>query len=66
MIAESTASASPASSYVPSALQPEAPSQARPELSLNRIVATLQVLLASRRAARNEDYAYWYNAARGL
>jgi hypothetical protein len=40
------------------------------KLSLNRIVAALQVLLATRRAtrraARNEDHAYWYTVARGM
>jgi hypothetical protein len=36
------------------------------KLSLNRIVAALQLLLATRRAARNEEHAYWYTVARGL
>jgi hypothetical protein len=35
-------------------------------LSLNRIVASLQLLLATRRAARSEDHAYWYTVARGM
>jgi len=35
-------------------------------LSLNRVAATLQVLLAARRRARTEDEAYWYTIARGL
>jgi hypothetical protein len=35
-------------------------------LSLNRIVAALQVMLATRRAARNEEHAYWYTVARGM
>ena len=35
-------------------------------LSLNRVAATLQVLLAARRRARTEDAAYWYTIARGL
>jgi hypothetical protein len=35
-------------------------------LSLGGVVATLQVLLASRRAARNADYAYWSSLTRGL
>jgi hypothetical protein len=34
-------------------------------LSLSGVVATLQVLLATRRAARNAGYAYWYTAIRG-
>jgi hypothetical protein len=34
--------------------------------SLKRITATLQVLLATRRAARNQEHAYWYTVARGL
>ena len=34
--------------------------------SLNRIAAALQVVLATRRAARNEEHAYWYTVARGL
>ena len=36
------------------------------KLSLNRIVAALQLLLATRRAARNEEHAYWYTVARGM
>ena len=35
-------------------------------LSLNRIAATLQVVLATRRAARSEEHAYWYTVARGM
>jgi hypothetical protein len=35
-------------------------------LSLSRIAAALQVVLATRRAARNEEHAYWYTVARGL
>jgi hypothetical protein len=35
-------------------------------LSLGGVVATLQVLLASRRAARNADYASWYSLTRGM
>jgi hypothetical protein len=35
-------------------------------LSLGGVAATLQVLLASRRAARNADYAYWYSLTRGM
>ena len=34
--------------------------------SLNRIAAALQVVLATRRAARNEEHAYWYTVARGM
>jgi hypothetical protein len=33
-------------------------------LSLNRIVAALQVVLATRRAARTEQYAYQYALVR--
>ncbi len=29
-------------------------------MSLNRVAAALQVLLAARRAARSEAHAYWY------
>jgi len=36
------------------------------KLSLNRIAAALQLLLATRRAARNEEHAYWYTVARGM
>jgi hypothetical protein len=35
-------------------------------LTLNRIAAALQVLLATRRAARSEEHAYWYTVARGM
>jgi hypothetical protein len=35
-------------------------------LSLKRIAATLQVVLATRRAARSEEHAYWYTIARGM
>lgn len=35
-------------------------------LSLNRIAAALQVVLATRRAARSEEHAYWYAVARGI
>ena len=34
-------------------------------LSLNRVAAALQVMLATRRAARSEAHAYWYIAGRG-
>ena len=40
--------------------------EADSELSLNRIVAALQLLLATRRAARSEEHAYWYTVARGI
>jgi hypothetical protein len=36
------------------------------KLSLNRIAAVLQVVLAIRRAARNEQHAYWYTVVRGM
>ena len=49
---------------------PRRASQTTPERenkpSLNRIVAALQALLATRRAARNEEHAYWYTVARGM
>jgi hypothetical protein len=49
---------------------PQRASQTTPEWenkpSLNRIVAALQALLATRRAARNEEHAYWYTVARGM
>lgn len=35
-------------------------------LSLSGVVATLQVVLAARRAARNEDYAHWYRIIHGV
>jgi hypothetical protein len=43
-----------------------APTERENTLSLNRIAASLQVLLASRRAARSEAHAYWYTVARGM
>jgi hypothetical protein len=36
------------------------------KLSLNRIAAVLQVVLATRRAAHSEEHAYWYTVARGM
>jgi hypothetical protein len=41
-------------------------SDVRAPLSLNRIAAALQVVLATRRAARSEEHAYWYTIARGM
>ena len=41
-------------------------SEARPALSLPRVVAALQVVLATRRAARNVEHAYWHSATRSL
>jgi len=35
-------------------------------LSVQRVVASLQVVLATRRAARNDEHAFWYTVARGL
>ena len=35
-------------------------------LSLSGVVATLQVVLAARRSARNEDHAHWYRISYGL
>jgi hypothetical protein len=35
-------------------------------LSLNRIVAALQVVLATRRAALSDEHGYWYTLARGM
>jgi hypothetical protein len=41
--------------------------QTKPSISLNRVVAALQIMLATRRAAaRDDDYSYWYSIARGL
>jgi hypothetical protein len=37
-----------------------------PKLTLNNVVAVLQVVLATRRAARNEDLGLWYTIARGM
>jgi hypothetical protein len=36
------------------------------EMTLSRIVASLQVVLATRRAAHSEEHAYWYTIARGM
>jgi hypothetical protein len=35
-------------------------------LSLSRVAATLQILLAARRGAESDDEAYWYTIGRGL
>jgi hypothetical protein len=35
-------------------------------ISLKRIVAVLQVVLATRRAAYNDENLYWYTLARGM
>ncbi len=35
-------------------------------MSLNRVVASLQVMLAARRYSRTEEYVHWYNIARGM
>jgi hypothetical protein len=45
-----------------------ADSDSRPEehMSLGSVVATLQVVLATRRAVHSEDHAYWYTIARGM
>jgi len=53
---------------VHSAVQESAAQQSdvRAPLSLNRIAAALQVVLATRRAARSEEHAYWYTIARGM
>jgi hypothetical protein len=41
--------------------------QARTEsISLKRIVAALQVILATRRAASSDESKYWYTVARGM
>jgi hypothetical protein len=45
--------------------RPNAP-EALPLLSLPRVVGTLQVVLATRRAARNAEYAHWYSVTRSL
>jgi hypothetical protein len=37
-----------------------------PELSVSRVVSTLQLVLASRRAARNADRAYRFSLTRGM
>ena len=36
------------------------------ELSLNRVVGVLQVVLAARRAAFTDDDQHWYTIARGM
>jgi hypothetical protein len=45
---------------------PESAPDKDSKLTLNRIAAALQVLLATRRAARSEEHAYWYTVARGM
>jgi hypothetical protein len=50
----------------PSAVAVAIPLEKRPLLSLKDVAAALQVVLATRRAARNEDHAYWYTVARGM
>jgi hypothetical protein len=45
--------------------RPNAP-DALPLLSLPRVVGTLQVVLATRRAARNVEHAHWYSVTRSL
>jgi hypothetical protein len=35
-------------------------------MSLQRVVSALQVILATRRAVRSEEHAYWYTVARGM
>jgi len=64
MIAEAPASTEPENQVeLPlSAAQAVEPSS----LSVGRVVASLQVLLAIRRAARHADEAYWYTIARGM
>jgi hypothetical protein len=45
---------------------PRTKSEAARPLSLSSVAGTLQVVLATRRAARNEDYAYWYTGAQSM
>jgi hypothetical protein len=55
------------SSLAITAESPITSGQSQPaELSLSRVVASLQVLLAARRAARSDEHAYWYTIARGM
>ena len=35
-------------------------------MSLSRVVAALQIVLATRRAQHADDHGYWYSVARGL
>ena len=56
---------SPSPSIAIARPQPVAP-ESDGKLSLNRIAAALQVILATRRAARSEEHAYWYTIARGM
>jgi hypothetical protein len=51
--------------YAPQSARPERPEPV-PLLSVRRIAATLQVALATRRAARNDEHAYWYTMLRGM
>jgi hypothetical protein len=60
-IAESIVTAPTATSKAAAASRDEQPS-----LTLSRVVASLQVVLATRRAIRNDDHAYWYTIGRGL
>jgi hypothetical protein len=54
----------------PTIAQPQTQAEAthvhQPSISIARVVAGLQVLLATRRAVHNEDPAYWYTVARGM
>jgi hypothetical protein len=48
------------------ALPEQRPTSERPPMSLQRVVSALQVILATRRAVRSEEHAYWYTVARGM
>jgi hypothetical protein len=55
--------------YATLLVQPEPQPERRepaPLLSVRRVAATLQVALATRRAARNDEHANWYTMLRGM
>jgi hypothetical protein len=66
MIAESPSSISRSGLAQHQGSQPESRARIQEPMSLKRIAAALQVVLASRRAARNDEHAYWYTVARGM
>jgi hypothetical protein len=66
MIAESPASATATTTALHKPEQADARRTPEPLLSLGRVAATLQVILAARRAAHSEEHAYWYTIMRGM
>ena len=45
---------------------PEETKTTHQPLSLPRVVGALQVMLATRRAARNAEHAFWYSVTRNV